>query len=435
MGRLARRALTGVVCGLILLGVMKQSAHAEDITPLRNAFQPLTEGYALGPLDKVRIKVYSWRASQDQIFEWTAINQNADYTVGASGDVSVPLVGEIRAAGLTPGELAADVSAALQERIGMVEKPDVAVEVVQFRPFYVIGDVEKPGEYPFRPGLSIMQATAIAGGPLRDHRADLRLEREMISGEGDFRLLLAEKTSLLARKARLESELSGRKDIAFPDELISKKSEADVATILAQENQIFKARLDGFSTQLAALQQLKSYLENEVGLLEAQIKAHEAETDTVERELQSVRSLAEKKLITETRRLSVERNRAQIEGERLRLQSNLMRVKQDIGRTDVSVVELRNKRTTDITTEIAQIEPRIEQVNHKIRTTRKLLADTEFISFPTTSNLEIVYKLVRKGKAEMTVDEGMFIEPGDTVRVEINNLKSTVVVGPVTPSR
>ncbi len=108
--------------------------------------------YTLGSQDKVRLKVFEWRASRDEIFEWTAFN--AEYTVGQGGKISLPLVGDVVAAGKSPTDLSQTIGQALQTRIGLVEPPSISVEVVQFRPFYIVGDVDRPGEYAYRPGLN-----------------------------------------------------------------------------------------------------------------------------------------------------------------------------------------------------------------------------------------------------------------------------------------
>ena len=79
--------------------------------------------------------------------------------------------------------MASEIADRLKERIGLVESPDVSIEIIQFRPFYVVGHVEHPGEYPYRPGMNVLQALAIAGGDVRI--ANQRLEREVIATTGE----------------------------------------------------------------------------------------------------------------------------------------------------------------------------------------------------------------------------------------------------------
>src|SRR5262245_19415695 len=205
--------------------------------------------YVLGSQDKVRLKVFEWRATRDEIFEWTAFN--AEYTVGQGGKISLPLVGDILAAGKSPTDLSQAIGQALQTRIGLAEPPSISVEVVQFRPFYIVGDVERPGEYAYRPGLTLLQAITIAGGmPRAKNLSPARLERESISTRGDLRLFESDLVATLARKARLTSELQASDEIAIPDELNASATDTSYRAIINQETVLFQSRKEAFATQV-----------------------------------------------------------------------------------------------------------------------------------------------------------------------------------------
>jgi protein involved in polysaccharide export with SLBB domain len=75
------------------------------------------DGYRLGVQDKVRIRVLEWLAAQDTLHEWTPLN--GEFMVGPSGTISLPLVGEVPAAGARTDELAQAISARLKERVGL----------------------------------------------------------------------------------------------------------------------------------------------------------------------------------------------------------------------------------------------------------------------------------------------------------------------------
>lgn len=85
-----------------------------------------------------------------------------DYQVDTGGFVALPLAGSVKAAGLTGPEL----ERALEQKFKStyLRNPRVTVEVMTFRPFYVLGEVQKPGEYPYRTGLNVLSAIATAGG-------------------------------------------------------------------------------------------------------------------------------------------------------------------------------------------------------------------------------------------------------------------------------
>jgi len=114
------------------------------------------EAYRLGSGDKVRITVYG---EQDL---------SGEFLVDASGNVQLPLVGQVKAAKLSIHEFIAEVRAALLD--GYLKDPKVSVEVLNYRPFYILGEVNKPGEYPYESGLTIQSAVALAGG--YTYRAD-----------------------------------------------------------------------------------------------------------------------------------------------------------------------------------------------------------------------------------------------------------------------
>jgi protein involved in polysaccharide export with SLBB domain len=84
------------------------------------------------------------------------------YLVDAAGCIDVPLIGQVLARGATTEELAYRIAAKL--RNGFIREPHVAVEVVVYRPFFILGEVTAPGQYPYVPRMTAETAAAIAGG-------------------------------------------------------------------------------------------------------------------------------------------------------------------------------------------------------------------------------------------------------------------------------
>jgi polysaccharide export outer membrane protein len=112
--------------------------------------------YAIRPSDQLKIQVYD-----DQ-------NITGEYQVDSGGYISMPLAGRIKASGLTPAQLERAIKAKLTN--GVLTNPDVAVQVLTYGPIYVHGEVKRGGEFPYRPGLTVMDAVALAGG--YTYRAD-----------------------------------------------------------------------------------------------------------------------------------------------------------------------------------------------------------------------------------------------------------------------
>jgi polysaccharide export outer membrane protein len=86
-----------------------------------------------------------------------------EFRVNDRGKVALPLVGGVRAAGLTTVELEASVALALK-RANLLRNPSVSAEIVAYRPIFVLGEVNKPGQYPYQPGMTVVTAAAVAGG-------------------------------------------------------------------------------------------------------------------------------------------------------------------------------------------------------------------------------------------------------------------------------
>jgi polysaccharide biosynthesis/export protein len=116
-------------------------------------------GYRLDAGDRLRVVVYG----QEDLTN--------TYAIDAGGAIMMPLIGPVPARGRTTVVLAAEISAKL--RNGYIRDPSVAVEIVSYRPFFILGEVASPGQYPYVPNMSVEIAVAIAGGfsprALRDH--------------------------------------------------------------------------------------------------------------------------------------------------------------------------------------------------------------------------------------------------------------------------
>jgi polysaccharide export outer membrane protein len=106
--------------------------------------------YHLGSGDKVRVTVYGEK------------DLSGEFDVAGTGKVSLPLIGQVQAAGLTLGDFEDAISGKLKE--GYLTNPKVNVEVLNYRPFYIMGEVGKPGEYPYTNGMNVLNAVAVAGG-------------------------------------------------------------------------------------------------------------------------------------------------------------------------------------------------------------------------------------------------------------------------------
>ena len=151
------RYKTGIGAAWIAVALTAAPAALAQDAPIRGpqdritAMQPAgTDNYRLGTGDKVRVIVYG----EDDL--------GGAFDVDGSGTISLPLIGSVKAAGLSAHQLESEIAGALAD--GYLKDPRVNVEVTTYRPFYVIGQVNKPGEYPYVNDMNVLNAVALAGG-------------------------------------------------------------------------------------------------------------------------------------------------------------------------------------------------------------------------------------------------------------------------------
>ncbi len=107
-------------------------------------------GYQLGSGDKISIKVFG----EEEL--------SSEFTLSDAGTLSFPFLGEINALDMTIGELSSLLATRLSD--GFLVNPNINIQVINYREFYINGEVENPGAYPYQPGLTLQKAAALAGG-------------------------------------------------------------------------------------------------------------------------------------------------------------------------------------------------------------------------------------------------------------------------------
>ncbi|MGH6809320.1 MAG: polysaccharide biosynthesis/export family protein, partial [Ensifer adhaerens] len=126
----------------IVLPLVFAAAPGATETPERSQSR-----YLLGPQDRLMVRVHSLRRNIGEAHAWESLN--GEFAVGADGTVSMPIVGQVRAAGGTTAELADQISRILKETANLADLPSASVEVFKHRPFFVLGAVQLPGKYEF----------------------------------------------------------------------------------------------------------------------------------------------------------------------------------------------------------------------------------------------------------------------------------------------
>jgi protein involved in polysaccharide export with SLBB domain len=202
--------------------------------------------YRLGAGDELRIRVFAWHQAVGEVSEWSALK--GKYLIGPDGTLPLPVIGTIPAAGSTVEDLAAAIGARLQHVLGLASRPQALVSVLKFRPFYILGDVNHPGGYPYQPGLTVLQAASVAGGLFRvTAPVLLDYQRQAVATASDLRVQRQKYAGLLALLALLRNE-RGRVDLLIkrgltttPQEFELRKSELVAEAELSETAERVKA--------------------------------------------------------------------------------------------------------------------------------------------------------------------------------------------------
>ena len=145
---LNRRLIFATLPAFGLVACAAMVAPGSALPPLP---APTPGPYRLGAGDEIDLRIYN----QSQL--------SGQYVVDDSGFIDLPLIGLVPAGGSSPDQVSARIVTALQSQ-KLILHPSVAVEVSRYRPFYILGEVNTPGQYPFRPDMTVLTAISIAGG-------------------------------------------------------------------------------------------------------------------------------------------------------------------------------------------------------------------------------------------------------------------------------
>ncbi|MCF1744769.1 polysaccharide biosynthesis/export family protein [Paradevosia shaoguanensis] len=369
--------------------------------------------YALGISDKLNIKVVQWKAAESEFAEWSALS--GEYVVGADGNVNFPMVGPTEGAGHTGAELAATLGTALQQTLGLATAPTVTVEVAEYGPIYVSGDVGAPGEYKFAPNLTVIKALTLAGGQRRGADAVSRPEREMLTTTGALDVLQDEYARLLIRRARLDAELAGKDEVPIPPEL---EGRTGLESLVAAEKAILDAQKRQAQTQSRSLT-------DQVALLNKQIESYQQKQTNTGQQLELARdqlgkitTLSDNGLALASRVASLQTNVGDLESRLLDSQTATLQAQQDIAGVEREQSRLSDQRISDLSLERQTVDGQIGALQLKIATQKGLVQEaavqTGAAAVPTDVSPTYSYAIIRDGK-EIPADLNTAVVPGDVV--------------------
>jgi polysaccharide export outer membrane protein len=196
----------GLLAALVLSGCMQTPAPVATVQPQGDldsmaygqaygmAPAPTAVAYAAAPMPAASDAAYRLDAGDRlRVVVYGQEGLTNTYAIDAGGSITMPLIGSVPARGRTPAGLASAITGKL--RGGYIRDPSVAVEIEAYRPFFILGEVAAPGQYPYVPNMSVESAVAIAGGFSPRARRD-RVTLTHTDSSGPIRVVAPLGTSL-----------------------------------------------------------------------------------------------------------------------------------------------------------------------------------------------------------------------------------------------
>lgn len=372
----------------------------------------------LAPLTKLRLTVVQFVASTGDYKRWDALG--GDLEVADDGTVMVPTLGAIDAVGLDPEQLGTEIARRLKLKLGLLDAPDASIQVIEYPPVYVVGNVANPGQYEFRPGMTVIHALALAGG--EDHVEGANSLSGTIRLEADLNGFSSDILRSTARMARLYSEFARLEEIRFPAELDAHDLRA--AEIMEQEKRIFTARMNGYERQQAGLTELAELFEAQIDTLGQKALAIEEQTALAQQQVDDIGKLVALGSATVSRLSDAERILSDLRSDRLDNLLATMSARQNLNNTQRDLARLEDERQADASVQLQVEQAALERLLLNQDVTARLLRQSiefdESLKLANALRISLRYVIVRQqdGQSAMLgASEASTLMPGDLVKV------------------
>lgn len=326
---------------------------------------------------------------------------NGDYRVNADQTVTIPGLGRVSVAGMTISQF----EELLTERATGVAGRDifVTVEVSEYRPIFITGNVPRFGPLPWQPGLTVEQAIAAVGGVAQIQASDTLIQRRRAE---------LDEQRLVAAMARLKAEQQGAERIEPPDELIKLVGNSEAQKLIGAQFTLMQNRKTSMQKQLESLAGGKSLANEELEALRIQRSKLDGQLELRRKQRERIQSLLDQKLTVADRALEENIKVSDLEEKYANLSVAIARVQATITNFDRDALNIVEARKADVDTEIIRVERELAQ-------TRAVL---NVIKAPDQEQeLSIRYSISRRGNRNevklIEANASSLLMPGDLLSV------------------
>lgn len=400
--RLAR--LRGGLCATALLCLVQMPVQAS--------------GYRLQPGDVIEVSVAGWPDLLRRV------------AVQLDGSLPIPLAGRVQAAGATLAEVEARIQMALASRalrtyapdgrelLRFVDREQISAAVVEYRPVSITGQVARPGEMPFRPGMTVRHAIAATGG-FALGRAEAGTNGEAAQLRGEYATTWVAMTAEQARIWRLRAELG--EEVAFdraalppspvPDRVLDQllAREAEYRGIRASDHEREKTYLSGAAAEAA----------QQIEVLTAQQAREDEGVEADTAELQRTTQLLARGMVTQSRVTEARRILLFSSTRALQTSAQLVSVRRQRGELLRDFERADERRRIRLLTELQEAMPKLATQRARLEATEERLRILG-VAIPVAEAGELTITLVRAGATGpvmIRADQDTGLQPGDIVEL------------------
>jgi len=362
---------------------------------------PSPESYHLDTGDILRVRFYD-RYDRDDL--------NGDQVIGESGQLQLPRIGSFNARNKTIEQLERDIRRAVEgkgEKLGYF-----SLVVIRCRPFYIVGLINRPGPYAYVPGLTVVQAVALAGGLYRspESMGDMMRERNILT---DTTSRLAE---AIAHRARLEAENHGSR-MSMPKELAQLEPFKAQEMLAAETAQLDRSR--------QSLDRQKSGLENLIALKQGEADSRKIEATRLTQRIDEqtkvfgqLQKLHEERVVNLQRFLEAVIALDSLQRDKQSNSASLSSAQTDLEKAqrDLALVTLSDKAR--IAKEIADTEFEIT----RLKRVAAQIADNEAVFGQGEHGRPAIFRIIRGNPSgpgnSIQANETTPVMPGDVIKVD-----------------
>lgn len=391
---------------------------------LATAFFPsasVAEDYRVVKGDLLRVTVFQWP-------EYSGESRVDDF-----GNISLPGLGRLTVNLLTLESIERQV---IEKLSTFSEIPNfrVVAEVAEYRPFSVLGAVNKPGRYPYTGGMTVLDAVAVAGGFLSPSTtgADFRQLVNITEGREQLDVLTFQRWVAIARRSRLLAENDGLDEIVFPVDLVAFSAANESVFFTSREEDIFAARKNSIENQIDILTRQTSILKSEIRVLEKHRTEIQRSVSFLDDELKNQSTLLDRGLARKLTVITVQKQLTDMQGEYRRSVVATMKAKKSLSDIDKEILLIQNERRAGISNELISVESTLSILLKRIKYQKTLWYDIAVTGLgpsvmngdPAEGGKSFDFVILRSGPGGerspvQGVVESIPILPGDVLKVLI----------------